>query len=867
MPRIGEWARRVWFLLTRRKRERELREEIEAHRAAMGEPLRFGNSLRIREEAMDSWGGRWIDAIFRDIRFSVRMMARMPLLTAVIVVSLGIGIGANTAIFSGFEELILDPIPGVDGSSRYLLIEPVTASGDYAGGASFPEYVDMREALASFRDLAAFRMVQVNVAGPGRTERIFAVLVSENYFSTLELSPSAGRLDFPADASGDAGVVISHSYGEREFGEATAAVGRIIEVNGRSVPIAGVTPKDFRGTVSGLAFDLWIPSALSGAIFPDSDETRNRSARGYSVVGRLDEGIPRGRAQEDLDRLMARLSSDFPSSNDGHTARILSFWRAPRGGGQFVLPGMALLQAVMIALLLAVCGNTANLLLGRAMSREREMGIRMANGAGRWHILRLLMVESLLFGIVGAAIGALLASGAAHALSNVRFSTLLPVRFDPAVDGLGLLFSAGLGVASALVFGMVPALHLAREGTLGIRTRSRREPHRARRALITAEAALAVSVLMAAGLFLDSFRQTLDTDPGFEPAGMLLASYDVSGSDFGQTLAPESGRNLLGSFTARLLEGLKSLPEVEAVGIAAFVPLDIHGLPMTRVRVEGYAPADPDGDLALTNVVTPGYFEAMGIPLVDGRDFSPLEDTTSPLEVIVNEEFARRFLSSNPAPGQIVVSGEERLRVVGVSGDSVYRSFSEPVMPFVYYSYRDRMRRAGQIHVRTRPGTESLLAPRVEQVVRGLDPTLPLFDVRTMIEHVETNQFLRRIPAQMFVVLGPLLLLLAAIGIYSVVAYSVSGRRSDIAVRLALGAKPDSLTRGIVAECFSAVGVGMAVGWMVVVVIYDHLSGGTYEPAVFVGVPATMAAVSIAAAWIPARKAMRVELPRLLNDD
>ncbi len=867
MPRIGEWARRAWFLLTRRRRERELQEEIEAHRAAMDEPKRFGDSLRIREEAVDPWGGRWVDAIVRDVRFSLRMIIRMPLLTAVIVVSLGIGIGANTAVFSGFETLILNPIPGVAESSRFLLIEPVTPTGDYAGGASFPEFLDMRAALGSFHDLAAFRMVQVNVASPGRTERIFAVLASDNYFTALGLTPAAGRLDFPPDASGGAGVILSHSYWVTEFSAAPDVIGRDIQVNGRPVPIAGVAPPDFRGTVTGLAFDFWIPSTLSETVFPESDEPRNRSERGYSVVGRLDQDTPRRRAEEELDRLMAQLASDFPSTNDGYTARILSFWQAPRGGGQFVLPGMALLQAVMIALLLAVCGNTANLLLGRAMSREREMGIRMANGAGRWHIIRLLMVESLLLGIIGASVGALLASGAARALWGVRFSTLLPVRFDPAVDGLGLLFSAGLGLASALVFGVVPALHLAREGTLGVRTRSRGAPRRARRALVAVEAALAVAVLMAAGLFIDSFRQTLDVDTGFEPAGVLLASYDVSGSDFGQTLVPESSRNLLGSFTMRLLERLEALPETEAVGIAAFVPLDIHGLPMTRVRVEGYTPTDPDGDLALTNVVTPGYFEAMRIPLVEGRDFSPLDDRTPALEVIVNEEFVRRFLRSGPAPGQIIVSGEERYRVVGVSGDSVYRSFSEPAMPFVYYSYRDRMRRAGQIHLRTAPGNEGLLAPKVERVVRGLDPTLPLFDIRTMVEHVETNQFLRRIPAQMFVVLGPLLLLLAAIGIYSVVAQSVSGRRSDIAVRLALGAPPDSLTRGIVAECVSGVAIGMAVGWIMVVVLYDHLAGGAYEPSVFVGVPATMAAVSIAAAWIPARKATRLNLPRLLNDD
>jgi predicted permease len=868
MPKIGEWVRRIWYMVNRRRMERELRDEMDAHRATMGDPAGFGNTLRLREEARDQWGWTWIDVISKDIQFSTRMIRRMPTLALVVMASLAVGIGANTTVFSWLEALILEPIPGVDDSSDYLLIEPVAPSGDYAGGASLPEYRDMREELTSFEGLAAFRMAQVNLTGTLDGERIFAVFVSDNYFSTLGLLPARGRLDPATPGQSEApGIVVSHAFWQGRSDGASDIVGRAVEINGRTVPIAGVAPPAFQGTVTGLAFDVWIPSTLIPALFPDSREGVERALRGYSVIGRLRDGATRSQAHAEVDRLMTRLEVDFPATNAGYTAEILSFWQAPRGAGQFVLAGLALLQGVMVILLLAVCGNTANLLLGRAMSREREMGIRMASGAGSWQIVRLLMIESVLLGVGGAALGTVVAVGTTGVLSAARFSTLLPVRFEPTVDGLGLLFSGGLGLVSALIFGVVPAVHLAREGALGVRTQSRQGTRATRRILVGVEAALAVAVLIAAGLFLEGFRQTLDSDPGFEPTGILLASYDVSGSDLGQAVAGRGADpTLIQAFTARLLEALVDLPEVEAAAIAAFVPLDIHGLPATRFRVEGHAPTEPNGDLALMNVVTAGYFDAMQIPLSSGRDFRAVDDPSGIREVIVNEEFVRRFVSSDPI-GQHIESSGERYQIVGVARDAVYRSFSEPVMPFVHYSFRDQMRGRGQIHLRTRAGNETLLAPEVRRVVRTLDPTLPVFDVRTMVEHVETNLFLRRIPAQMFAILGPLLLLLAAVGVYSVVTTSVAGRTGEIAVRLALGAPPRALARGIVGESMRGVAVGMAAGWVLASVVYDHLSGGPYEPSVFVGIPMTMAAVAAIAAWIPARRATRLDLTRTLRDD
>jgi predicted permease len=359
-------------------------------------------------------------------------------------------------------------------------------------------------------------------------------------------------------------------------------------------------------------------------------------------------------------------------------------------------------------------------------------------------------------------------------------------------------------------------------------------------------------VLVAAALFLESFHGTRDIDPGFRRDGVLLAAYDLTG----RTTGDDSNR----AFATRVLAGLRALPDVDAAAIATSVPLDIHGLPPRRFSVEGRPQNEASPDRALSNTVTPGYFDVMGIALRAGRDFVDLADTTAPAQVIVNEEFVRRYLDDAEPIGRRLQFGPGTYVIAGVARNSLYESFSETPQPVMYFSYRDRPSRFGEIHLQTRPGNEIALAAEVRRVVRTVDAGLPVYDVRTMAEHIEKNLYLRRIPARMFIVLGPLLLLLAAIGIYAVVAYAVAQRTAEIGIRIALGATPRRVVVHTVAETLRVVVAGTIAGWLLIFMVYTHLvRGGAVSASVFAGVPLLLLLVAAVACWLPARRAARVD--------
>jgi predicted permease len=367
---------------------------------------------------------------------------------------------------------------------------------------------------------------------------------------------------------------------------------------------------------------------------------------------------------------------------------------------------------------------------------------------------------------------------------------------------------------------------------------------------MAAEVALALAVLISAGLFFRGMQQTRE-DPGFQRDGLLLAAYDLTGRNIDGPGARE--------FARRLLQELQSNRDIEVAAISTSVPLDIHGLPQRSFVVEGRARSDGSRDRALSNTVTPGYFAAMRIPILEGQDFADLADTTAPAQVMVNQEFVRRFVPSAEVLGRRIENNGRSYVITGVVRDSLYDSFGEPPTPALYFSYRDRPSGQGEIHVRARVGEETLLAPAVRRAVRTLDPALPVYNVRTMMQHVETNLVLRRIPARMFVVLGPLLLVLAAIGIYAVVAYTVAHRTIEIGVRIALGATAPGVVRQIVRESLRVVIAGAALGWLLVFMLYTHLVRGAIDLASFVGVPAVLLAVAALASWIPARRATSVD--------
>ena len=570
--------------------------------------------------------------ITADLRQALRSIARTPLVSTVVVVSLALGIGVNTVVFSWIQARVLRPIPGAANGGDVLLVEPVTEDGHYPG-ASWPEYLDLRDDLSSFETLFAARPVPLYAGEAGAVERLSGLLVSGNYFSALDVKPAAGRFFTSGDiarADGEPVVVISHRLWRSRFDGRADAIGRTLRINARPLTIVGIAPSEFQGTTGGLQFDAWLPAAVAPVVANGSPELTDRTIRGYSVMGRLRPDASRAGAQDEVLALGQRLEDGWPEASRGVRHDVLAFHDSPRGPQRMLNTALGILQALMLLVLAAVCGNVATLMLARAAARRKEVGIRLSLGASRRRVASLLLAESLLLATSGALLGALLAVWGTRALLVLPL-TSLPLRFQTSIDATGLLFAIVLGLGSGLLFGLAPALQLARldpqrvlRGAASAGGRSR-----LRHALMAAQAALALLVLLVAGIFFRSVLETRTDDPGFTRDGVALAAYDLAGRDVDDDFA----RGL----ASRLLERIRTLPGVEAAAIASAVPLDIHGLPSRGFTIEGQARAGDARDEALANTVTPGYFDVMRIPVVAGADFSPLTDRAAPREAIVNE--------------------------------------------------------------------------------------------------------------------------------------------------------------------------------------------------------------------------------------
>ena len=624
--------------------------------------------------------------------------------------------------------------------------------------------------------------------------------------------------------------------------------------------MVGVAPRRFQGTTLGLAFDMWLPATMAGVVVKGSRELEERSQRGYAVMGRLRPEAPAAAAQGELDAAMRDLAATYPDTNETLRAEMLPFTSPPRGPQRMIGAALGLLQTLMLLVLVAVCGNTANLLLARASARQREFGVRLALGAARHRVAALVLLEALMLACAGTLGGVLLAVWGTQALRAGDISGAVPIRFQTEIDIVGLAFAAGLGLLSAGLAAATPAWFMARlDPQQALRAGSQRASRSPlRQTLMGIQVALALLVLVVAGLFFQRFQESRGTDPGFRAEGVLLAADDLTwrGTD-----GPANRQ-----FASRVLRALRAMPGVESVALASSIPLDIHGLPSRGFTLEGRTRQQADPDQALSNIVTPGYLHTMGIPLLAGTDFASMEDTVAVPQAIVNDAFVRRYLAGGDAIGRRLVARGTSYVIVGVARTSLYDAFGEPPTPIVYYSYRDRPLASAQIHLRARPGTEAAMSAVVRRVFADLDASLPVYDVRTLPEHIAKNLVLRRVPARMFLVLGPLLLLLAAIGIYAVVDYTVAQRTSEIGLRLALGARADQIVGQVVRETLGVVALGAGAALVIALVVDLHLvRGGARDLPVLLVVPAVLMAVAAVASWLPARRASGVDPASVLR--
>jgi predicted permease len=802
--------------------------------------------------------------VLSDLRYAVRMLVKNPVFSAAAILTLALGIGLNTATFSAVDALLLKPLPGAERPDRLVQLYRHWAGIEY-GSNSIPHYQDVRDRTGDvFENVAAWKFAPLSLSADGRSERLMGFMVSANFFQTYGVQPVLGRAFLPDEESTGPGAhpvaVLGHAFWQSRLGGDPEIVGRTVILNGTPFQVVGVAPPDFQGPINIATGPVYVPLIMTPVIEPGSGALEARGSNSMTVVARLKDGVTLERAHEAMDALLVQLEEEMPRSYEDQLGTIIvpqseAGLHPTLRGAQVAMS--TVVMAVVGLLLLLACVNVANLFLARARERRREMGIRLSLGAGRGRIIQQLLTESLVFSVVAGAAGLGLAKVAVGFLD--RFRPPIDGPWDLAVhlDSTVLLFTLGITLAAGVLFGLAPALAAGRSETVSaVKGESSQAGGRSRMggALVVVQMALSILLLISAGLFLRSLQAATRIDPGFDdPSTLVTMAMDpgLQGYDNVRTRA----------FFDEIRERAARLPGVRSVALSEYLPLSLGGSD-TSVEIPGYEFARGEPQNVHYSPVSEGYFETMGIDLVEGRGFTAQDDEAGPPVLIVNEEFARRFWPGESAVGKTVVTRGER-RVVGVVETGKYGSLGEEPSEFMYYPHRQLFRSGMTLVARTsRDAGETLGALR--QVVREADADLPIFDVRTVEDHMGIALLPARIGGSVLGFFGVLGLLLAAVGVYGVMAYSVSRRSREMGIRVAMGANRGSLLKLVVGEGLkltlfgTVLGLGAAAGAARLVsgLLYDVPA---LDPVSFVGVPLLLVAVATLAVWVPARRAARVD--------
>ena len=819
---------------------------------------------------------RWEDNMIQDLRYGVRMLAKRPGFTLVAVLSLALGLGANTAIFSLVNTLLLRPLP-VHQPEQLVALNSAGEGRGMFSNFSYLNYRDLRDRNSVFSDLIGYRIAPLNVSHDGINERRWGYQVTGNYFAALGINAAQGRLlskDDDRTQGAHPVVVIGHQYWQQSYGGAPDVVGKEMIVNGGRYTIIGVAPAGFLGTEIAAAAELWFPLMMQPQLEQGSNALDRRGSEMLFVQGRLKPGVSQLQAQTELTNLAAQLEGEFPDDNAGKRIALSSpglFGNSMRGS---LLGFVGALMGVVGAVLLLACLNLANLLLARAAERRREIAVRLALGASRWRLVRQLLTESLLLACGGGLLGLLPALWLVDLLKAFKLPPNVPVVFAIQVDYRVYLFTFLLSLVTGVLFGLLPAWQ-ATKGDLIPALKDESPSWRGsqqslrgswmKSGLIVVQIALSLILLIGGGLMVRALQQANGLKLGYEPRQAGELSFDLRLQGY-----PGAQRR---EFQKRLLERVSAMPGVKAVGLADLLPVDLH-FSRTSVYLDGVTPErNARVPSAMYNLVSPGYFQAMGTRMLQGRDFTPQDNEPSAQVAIINESFARRFFPGQNPLGQQFSLGSAnapKVQVVGIVEDGKYANLNEEARPYVARPMWQVGSGATSVVVRTDTDLPSLMSS-VRREVLELDPYLPI-STTTLVERLSLPLLPARLTASLLAGFGLLALALAAIGIYGVMSYGVTQRTHEIGVRMALGAQKADVIKLIIGQGFTLTFLGVAFGLLAAIVLTRLMKSLLFgvnatDPLTFMLVALLLTAVALLACFLPARRAARVEPLKALRHE
>jgi predicted permease len=814
--------------------------------------------------------GNLLDNIYQDLRFGLRMFRKNPGFTAVAVLTLALGIGANTAIFSVMNKFVVRPLP-VEDPARVVSVNDATEGGQAIPFLSYPNYRDLRDRNEVTSGLVAYQPVPVSLSCGDHAERVWGYLVSGNYFALLGGQAAVGRLISPVD-DGERGahpvVVVSHRCWQQRFGGDPALVGRSVVVNGRSFAVIGVAPAGFAGLELSYVPEVWFPLAMGSefrSLMPGAAKRGgvwmdDRKAASVCVAGRLKTGISVARAEASFKDIAAQLASEHPDENQGRTFSLSQpgVWGA--FGRGWLLGFSGALMGVAGLVLLLVCTNLANLLLVRGMDRRQEVAVRLALGANRGRVVRQLLTESLLLSLGGGACGLIIAWWMIHWPGT--FKVAMPISIALDMDWRVLSFSFAITLVASVTFGLLPALRSTKPDLVpALKNQNLGSASRIswlRNSLVVAQVALSLVLMISAGLVLRGLLRLQSTDPGFIPRHAVKVSFDLDLQGYNR----DSG----GQFQQQLLERLRALPGVEAAGLGSFVPPDMHVMTVP-VYVEGKPRAQlGETPRCGTASASPGYFQALGMRLLRGRDFTSQDDQGSPRVAVINKDFARRFWPDEDAIGKRFTLSDDDgspIQVVGIVQDSKYRRLTEDPLPFAFVPMKQSFNGLTMLVVRMAFEPAQVIAD-IRHELHELDPHLPIFDLKTLAEHLSSAQLPASVAASMLGGFGALSLVLAGIGIFGVMVYTAGQRAREIGIRMALGAPRAEVLGLLLGHGMTLVLLGVAFGLAGALALTRLMSSlltgvSSTDVPTFASVALVLVAVALLACYFPARRAANMD--------